>query len=129
MEDSGTGSPKTAPHPARPATAMDVLSAARELVAKEGGWTQRHYARGADGTYADFNHKKAVCFCTLGALYRVGLPEPSALNDAESLLLKAAGVENIVVWNDAPGRTQADVVALFDAAIASLRAALSKAGV
>jgi hypothetical protein len=103
-------------------TAADVLKEARDLIAKDGGWTQRQYARGADGTYADFYNKKAVCFCTLGALYRVGLSEPKALNDAEHLLLKSAQVENIVVWNDAPERTQAEVVALFDAA-------LSKAGV
>jgi len=29
-------------------TAADVLKEARDLIAKDGGWTQRQYARGAD---------------------------------------------------------------------------------
>ena len=61
----------------------------------------------------------AVCWCTLGALDRVtggdiGLWSP-ALNALKSYL----GSPNIDGWNDAPERTQAEVVQALRAAAQS----------
>lgn len=102
-------------------TAADVLKAARDLLAKDGGWTQGQYARDIEGFMVPETSPLAVCFCADGALFRARSAEDAdfeALTRAEDALLKAAGVQNIVHWNDAPERTQAEVVALFDAAIA-----------
>ena len=81
-------------------TTKEVLIAARANV-KE-GWTQGAYYR--DGK----------C-CAKGALYL-------ATTDARTLLRAQAVLERmlgwyLLNWNDAPERTQADVIDLFDRAI------------
>lgn len=91
----------------------EVLVAARERIAKPGGWTQRAYARDAEGRATAIFGGRAVCYCALGALTSV---------DADPYVY--AVLRNVVevstdLWNDAPGRTQAQVIAAFDAAIAA----------
>lgn len=123
MDDSGTGSPKTAPHRPSPATAIDILSAARELIAKDGVWTQGAYARDVNGDEVSESSTAAVCFCSVGALHRAGGRHQAgtlrtikeAVNMlSEGLLSDGLHLEN---WNDEPNRTQAEVVALFDRTI------------
>lgn len=94
-------------------TAVDVLRDARALVAK--GWTRKAIARTETGEEAascgDIN---AVCWCIFGALYA----QPSGVprQKASRIIDDVCGGE-MVSWNDAPGRTQAEVLAAFDRAI------------
>lgn len=101
-------------------TALEILTAARAKVAQ--GWVQGAYARGG-------------CYCVSGAITEAvtGSPDlwPKSWADraspwcvARELLSRAIGansVDDIVSFNDAPGRTQAEVVAAFDKAIEMAR--------
>lgn len=91
---------------------VEKLKAARELVARPGGWTQEAFARDDEGQQTQSRSRDAVCWCAEGAL------KASRSGFAEfDFLQKLLGLP-IAVWNDEPGRTQADVVAAFDRAIA-----------
>lgn len=78
-----------------PATIADVLSRAADLIV-ECGWTQGEWENNG-------------CFCLDGALMHVKgdtytFPELD-------LVCQATGAESAIWWNDAPERTQAEVVA------------------
>lgn len=101
-------------------TTLEILKAARERVAK--GWTQGEVARDAAGLAVGSISQDAVCWCSLGALNGALGPGESwdGWSDAKKLLRIAAGIYDnisIVDWNDAPGRTQAEVIAAFTRAI------------
>lgn len=106
-------------------TAHEILTKARELVAKPGGWTQGEFGRDKDGLRAVYS-SPAVSFCAYGACIEAAAKYDGAdtrvwasATDALTAQIKKAGV-SITVWNDTPGRTQAEVVELFDKAIASV---------
>jgi hypothetical protein len=105
-------------------TTIEILKEARELIAKEGGWTQGWYARDADGAETLSSSEAAVCFCIIGAFRRVSHDEIGHAQYALSQLLDGW---SIPTFNDAPGRTQAEVVAKFDEAIAAEEAKASAA--
>ena len=93
-----------------------VLENARALVAN--GWTQGAFARTESGLICDdVMHDRATSFCILGAIER------SAQNWFEDTsarkIMRKATDERITLgcWNDAPERTQAEVLAAFDRAI------------
>lgn len=91
-------------------TALEILTAARAKVAQ--GWTQRRYSTVIGGKR---------CFCAVGALIEVA-PDYGAIEHrgAVDLLTVAAtgfAMNSAVHWNDAPGRTRAEVLAAFDKAI------------
>ncbi len=104
----------------------DKLKQARELLAK--GWTQHVSARGPDGYAADALDDRAVCWCIYGAISHVANVNT---NDEWSLLWKpvqdaciaigytdSPGTKNgPVKFNDAPGRTKEEVLAMLDCAI------------
>lgn len=94
-----------------------TLIAARALIEK--GWTQDAYARDADGAACSVNDDRATCFCMNGAVMRVaGIYRENDALMVFTALGSAAGVTRYSHhWNDAPGRTQAEVLALFDKAI------------
>jgi hypothetical protein len=79
----------------------EKLVKARKLV--ERGWTQGSYHTQCG------RHSR---YCAEGALAM-----SNGLCDAELFLRKAVGQFNIILWNDAPERTQAEVLAAFDKAI------------
>ncbi len=87
----------------------EVLIAARGLIKK--GWIQGVDSQVRNGV---------TCYCAVGAVHSV-LPgiyqtEPlEALRGALSVHDKARG--GVMSFNDAEGRTQAEVLALFDRAI------------
>lgn len=98
-------------------TTVEVLEKARRFVAN--GWCQGDYIKGDR-------------LCLFGALnLAVGVQvdcdeKPSDFdNDLYRRLGAAAGVpyDELVWWNDAPERTQAEVVAAFDKAIQLARSA------
>jgi hypothetical protein len=89
------------------------LREARALI--ERGWTQGGYARTVGGRIIGPKEAKASCWCSLGAIFAVTDVDDCYL--VANAVEDAAETENIVHWNDAPERTQADVLAAFDRAI------------
>lgn len=92
----------------------DNLRRARALI--ESGWTQKEYARGKSGRGVNELGNAPVCFCALGAIRRVTRREWDNTEEAKALRAAILG-RDIIDWNDAPRRTQADVLAAFDKAI------------
>lgn len=75
---------------------VDVLIAARALIADPQNWTQGAYARQTDqfGDYAEVLSPDAKCFCALGALSRAaGINDPLGIDEVPEyrLLQKAVG--------------------------------------
>jgi hypothetical protein len=96
-------------------SALAVLTAARALV--ERGWTQGEYARHKNGRPIGPAEPNAVCWCATGAIMATG---KSLAADLAVYHLGDALGDSVLRWNDTPGRTQAEVLALFDRAIARL---------
>lgn len=97
-------------------TPAEILRKARELIETK-GWTQGAYARSAKGEPVDWYNKRACQFCLNGALnYAEGLAFVSY--DGRELIREAVGQPNTIKWNDEPTRTKAEVLAVFDRAIA-----------
>lgn len=88
---------------------LQILVTARGRVAS--GWCQHEY------------ESESGAVCALGAL---GFDEDMSNDpageayEARSILRELCGWELIPTWNDMPGRTQGEVVELFDRAIALL---------
>lgn len=95
-------------------TTLDVLIAARELVARPGGWCQEIDHLDDYGT---------VAHCAQGAIAwaRPSIAAGRAALDALSVVV-GTDYPAISDWNDDPSRTQAEVVAAFDRAIERERA-------
>jgi hypothetical protein len=89
----------------------DKLAEARKLI--ERGWTQGQYARGKSGKAVDEHGRHAVCFCALGALRRATGNYWD--NGPETRLLRSAigSKKDVIDWNDAKRRTQAQVIEAF----------------
>lgn len=102
-------------------TPREVLVAARKLVATPEQWIKGSFARNLQGKdVGTFDHY-AKSFCMLGALYATCRNEDS--HDAEMCLLaqvrKSSSFGSISGYNDSTARTHADVLGVYDAAIAS----------
>lgn len=102
-------------------SAADTLRKARALLA-EGKWCKGGYAVDKDGEFCDESTDAAVAWCALGAVIKV---EPDIIRQAfaEKYLQMAAppvapGAGPVPEFNDAPETTLADVLALYDRAIA-----------
>ncbi len=100
-------------------TTRDVLVKARSYI--ERGHTTRAFARNAAGDDVPPEHPGACCWCILGALL-LASPDRRVHQGARRALMEACGVRppsSLDVWNDAPERTQADVLDAFNRAIAA----------
>ena len=100
-------------------TAKEVLLTAADIVEK--GWTQGVFATNAFGKGVPVESPEACSFCVLGALDKAaetGIGE-MAWREAEKALFRTVRSPSLPAWNDAPERTQAEVVA-------ALREAASK---
>lgn len=98
-------------------TPREVLLKAAELV--ERGWCQGTGAKNGAGREVSTTGRAAVCWCAEGALGRAAHGcEDHDFYAAKNALLRALPslVLSIPEWNDAPGRTQAEVVAALRAA-------------
>jgi hypothetical protein len=94
-----------------------VLRDAAELLRTK-GWTQGYYAKDADAYWRDADSKDAACFCTMGAIMRVaGSDVDPRATVAFGLVRRVIGSESIGVWNDAPGRTLAEVLTTLERAV------------
>lgn len=97
----------------------DILNAAADLIEPEGAWTQGYFA--ADELGGKWQDEEttmygAVCWCALGAVADVTGQDPWATWDATPAGAAMDAIKQViggpvVQWNDAPERTQAEVVA------------------
>jgi hypothetical protein len=96
----------------------DKLRDARALVAR--GWTQGAFGRDVLGKATSSVSCNAICWCASGALIKVAGSE-YAYDRLLEYFQKAGSFDprrdHIAYWNDAPERTQAQVLAAFDKAI------------
>lgn len=97
---------------------LEVLVEARRLIERPECWTQGGYGRRADGTSVGERDPWACAFCMGGAVERAG---GGLIYGA---CAKAMGLEYFAAFNDAPGRTHAEVLAKFDEGIARVRAGM-----
>lgn len=99
-----------------------ILLSTRDLIAS--GWTQNVHARNTYGLPVPYFSEEATCFCLNGALLRVVRSEmENSLEKGEKVFfavedLLLACQSAYITWNDAPGRTQVEVLSLLDRAIA-----------
>lgn len=95
----------------------EILNKAADLIEPEGAWTQGTWARTANGS-DDAAIGEDVCWCAYGAIRRAS----EFVNDLSDECVEKVRqlVGDVITWNDAPERTQAEVVA-------ALRAAAQKA--
>jgi len=117
---------------------VDVLIAARALIADPAHWTQGAYARQTDqfGDFAEVLSPDAKCFCALGALSRAaGIDDPLRVDEAPEyrLLQNAVGkltngrCHYIPTVNDGYARLPGDltphegVLKMYDMAIEEAR--------
>lgn len=94
-------------------TVSEVLFAAADLIEPEGAWTQGCSARDAQGNQTSATRKQAVCWCAAGAIWHEVGDHSSFTADAatDELEQTLGGMIPVGTWNDAPDRTQAEVVA------------------
>lgn len=90
-------------------TVSEVLSKAADLLEPEGAFTKGAYARDIFNADVDEDAPDAVCWCAIGALWLTS-PTGKTTQEARRYLLEVTG-QGITAWNDAPERTQAEVVA------------------
>lgn len=88
------------------ASVADKLAEARALI--ERGWCQDVYARDRAGNEMRWADRRATCYCTRGALYAVGVHDV-----AYEFVFQAVENQSLAIWNDAPERTQAEVIDAF----------------
>ncbi len=101
-----------------------ILEMMRELLAPEGRWTQKAFARTVSGHLTDPCGKTAVCWCLSGAMYKVAVEGKFSLSnkdDVRKLLHKITGDASIAWWNDNVAKSSHDVIRLLDSAIRECR--------
>lgn len=90
----------------------EILIKAKEVITDPKNWTQGKFARNALGKTACPTDFDAVCFCSLGALKRIGKSSSFHLQ----LRLNEAVGGSIVDYNDS--HTHEQVMEVWDKAIA-----------
>lgn len=112
------------------ATNVSVLTAlieARRLI--NNGWTRTTFARDAGGHMCDWGADWATSFCSIGAIYRA-TDWRSTHNTEVCMRVFEALAENmfpgygepsgqVVLYNDARGRTKEEILEAFDKTIAA----------
>jgi hypothetical protein len=106
-----------------PLCVADVLERAADLIEPEGAWTQGAYARDAKGRkFITGRAEGMVCFCAIGAIDHVTNAITPLWKDALTALQQVLPESRIGAWNDAPERTQPEVVAALRRAATLARA-------
>jgi hypothetical protein len=115
------------------ALVSDILDKAADLIEPEGRWTQEAFSRTKSGhcNAALVAPRKPSCWCALGAIAAVAGHDPSKPFTTNKLANEAVLILDSVVmddgiydtpdYNDATGRTQAEVVAKLREAAALAR--------
>lgn len=102
-----------------------LLIEARKLIDSPDKWAKGAYARSAKGRATLVLSKKAVCYCSEGALHKVDSFEPLKqfgflpVSAAAFSLLTAScpNNTNIVDYNDHPNTTHEEIMLVWDKAI------------
>jgi len=108
-------------------SALDILTKARELIADPARWTQGALARTTNRETVSPYDNSAICWCLVGACSRASATDEAsddfgpALAALEDACVAAGGGASIPSFNDQPGRTHAQVLAVLDAATESLK--------
>ena len=98
---------------------LETLIAARALIASPESWIKDNSAQDANGVPVGTFYEGACKFCTVGA---ITCASGETLTETRASILRAhlpKPFDNLVNFNDHPDTTHADVLALFDRAIAS----------
>ena len=106
-------------------TVADVLEKAADLIEPDGAWTRMANARNRRGYPTPARSVDAACFCMAGAILRAGDGDYSAAGLVRTVLPKPQNPAHdwLVKWNDAPERTQSEVVAKLREAASLARSA------
>jgi hypothetical protein len=104
--------------------AVAVLARAREIISDERHWCKRAFAFTWLDIPVPVGSRYARRFCALGAIQRAARELGLPVDDA-SRAVEWQTVIQVPDWNDDKLRTHAEVVAAFDAAIATLDAMLA----
>jgi hypothetical protein len=102
-------------------TTVEILRAARARIEREEHWTKDATARDGAGFLVMSTDPIACRWCALGALHVTlggDFNEKPGGPEAYGFLRVAAGNQPVVHFNDAPKTKHADVLAVFDNAIA-----------
>lgn len=106
-------------------TPVTLLQEARGLIAA--GFCKGSSARDAKGIQTPFGGPKAVQFCTSGALCHLANCITEAWKGAVRALKQGLGIHgSLAYWNDAPERTQQEVLDAYDDAIDIAQAELDR---
>jgi hypothetical protein len=97
---------------------IPLLEAGLARISPPGAWTQGYYARNAAGNPVTSTAPEAVCWCAAGAI----VAGPLAWWQAATRLLSEVVGGSLADWNDEPGRTQDEVLAVYREAIARCQA-------
>lgn len=98
----------------------EILVAAREKISAPERWTQFVGARTDDGYATYWGDPEAVCWCALGAVSAIDDRQRNvAVQSGAIKALQQSAGSALTEYNDT--HTHADVLALFDCAIAALR--------
>lgn len=99
---------------------LEALTAARELLSDRMKWTQGSSARDAAGFPVGAAHRRATCFCMIGAIEKVtgGHLVGSSEYAARAVLESVLQCGDIATFNDTPRRRHSEVLKAFDRAIA-----------
>lgn len=105
-------------------TTRRVLLRAAEILEPEGAWCQQYYAKDAHGNDCMGWDHQAVCWCGVGAIEKAHDELRGQADVMEAAILAVGRVVGLSSWasdwNDAPERTQAEVVQALKQAAASL---------
>lgn len=99
-------------------TPLETLKAARQLISDPAKWTQGELARDADGKQVPPLDDNATCWCSIGALRKAAGFGDIYKGPFGALYFKVPTKGSVSDFNDT--HTHAEVLALFDAAIAEL---------
>ena len=95
---------------------LEILKVARALIEKPENWTQGTNARGKSGNPVICTGNAAVCWCAHGAITRAA--KGVWYGEADRALTRQCPPNvGYIYFNDTPGRTHPEVLALFDKAI------------
>jgi hypothetical protein len=107
-------------------TAHEILIAARARIAQPERWTKKAFARNALGQEVFPISASAVCWCMMGAMRSVAYTTTSdgyfvihSVDPAETAIENAHNGLSCPELNDNDKTTHADVLAMFDRAIAA----------
>jgi hypothetical protein len=96
---------------------LEIIKGARELISDPERWSQGWYAHDKKGDWADFASDSACRWCAMGAIRKQ--TNSTDERDCRYLYELLVGDDgSLSLFNDT--HTHAEVVALFDAAIARL---------